>query len=336
MAAEVAPTPRGPTPALSVAPMMDTTDRHLRVLLRQLTRRTLLYTEMIPTGAILHGDRERALGFSPVERPLALQLGGDDPAALAECARIAEAWGYDEVNLNVGCPSPRVKEGSFGACLMERPERVAEGVAAMRAATRLQITVKHRIGVDERDRYEDMLRFVDAVAAAGCDRFTVHARKAWLEGLSPKQNRTVPPLRYEDVYRLKRERPALAVELNGGVRTLEQALAHLEQVDAVMIGRAAADDPYLFAEADRRVFGEECPTPTREDVVRAMLPYYAEWHGRGARLPLLVRGLHNLFAGLPGARAWRRALTEETRPRGADVSAIERALEAVLTRSPGA
>ncbi len=328
-----APARRGRTPPLSVAPMMDTTDRHFRVLLRQLTRRTLLYTEMIPTGAILHGDRERALGYSEVERPLALQLGGDDPAALAECARVAEGRGYDEVNLNVGCPSPRVKEGCFGASLMERPERVAEAVAAMRAATRLPVTVKHRIGVDDLDRYEDMLRFVDVVAAAGCDRFTVHARKAWLEGLSPKQNRTVPPLRYEDVYRLKRERPDLPVEINGGIRTLDETLVHLEQVDAVMIGRGAIDDPYLFAEADRRLFGEEAPAPTREAAVRGVLPYYAEWLERGARLHLLSRGLHNLFAGLPGARAWRRALTEETRGAAARVDVIERALERMLARA---
>src|SRR5690606_27825851 len=207
----------------------------------------------VTCAAVAHGDREQLLGLDPGAHPTALQLGGDDPAALAECARIAAALGYDEVNLNVGCPSDRVQSGNFGACLMREPERVADCVAAMRAAVELPITVKHRIGVDELDRYEDMLRFVDIVAAAGCDRFTVHARKAWLSGLSPKQNRTIPPLRYADVHRLERERPELVIEINGGVRSLDEVAEQLEHVDAAMIGRAAWADPWLFADVDRRI-----------------------------------------------------------------------------------
>ena len=232
--------------------MMDRTDRHFRFFLRRITRHTLLYTEMVTTGAVIHGDRERLLGFDLREKPVALQLGGDDPRALAECARIGEGFGYDEINLNVGCPSDRVQKGRIGACLMAEPERVADGVEAMRAAVSIPVTVKHRIGIDHLDRYEDMARFVTTVAAAGSDRFTVHARIAWLQGLSPKENRDIPPLRYDDVYRLKREHPDLSIEINGGVRSLDGVEEHLREVDAVMIGRAACDDPYLFAEADRR------------------------------------------------------------------------------------
>jgi len=289
--------------------MMDRTDRHFRVFLRQLTRHTLLYTEMVTTSAILHGDREHLLAFSPVERPLALQLGGSDPAALAACARIAEDFGYDEVNLNCGCPSDRVQKGRFGAVLMREPALVAEAVDAMRAATRLPVTVKHRVGVDELDRYEDMLRFVDTVAAAGCDRFTVHARKAWLQGLSPRDNREVPPLRHEDVYRLKAERPALVIETNGGVRSLDTAAAHLERVDAVMIGRAAFEDPYVFADADRRFFGDATPAPSREEVVERMLPYVAQVEAAGGRRLAVLKHLLTLFAGRPGTRAWKRWLS---------------------------
>ncbi|MFO7564525.1 MAG: tRNA dihydrouridine(20/20a) synthase DusA [Enhygromyxa sp.] len=303
---------RGHTRALSVAPMMDRTDRHFRRLLRLISEHTLLYTEMVTCAAALRGDREHLLGLDPTEGPIALQLGGDDPAALAECAGIAAEFGYDEVNLNVGCPSDRVQSGNFGACLMREPERVAECVAAMRAAVDLPITVKHRIGVDELDRYEDMLRFVDLVAAAGCDRFSVHARKAWLSGLSPKQNRTVPPLRYADVHRLKRERPELVIELNGGVRSLDEVAAQLEQVDAVMIGRAAWDDPWMFAAADRRLFGSDAPAPERPAVVEAYVEHVERWLSRASRRgpspTILLRPLHNLFAGQPNARRWKQAI----------------------------
>ena len=229
--------------------------------MRLISAHTLLYTEMVTCAAVLNGDREHLLGFDRAEHPIALQLGGDDPAALAECARTAAGFGYDEINLNVGCPSDRVQSGNFGACLMREPKRVAACVAAMRAAVELPITVKHRIGVDELDRYEDMVDFVDIVAAEGCDRFSVHARKAWLSGLSPKQNRTIPPLRHHDVYRLKRERPELPIEINGGVLSLDEVAAHLEHVDAVMIGRAAWDHPWMFAEVDRRFFNPDAPPP---------------------------------------------------------------------------
>ena len=313
--------------------MMARTDRHCRFFLRQLSRRTLLYSEMITTGAVLHGDRDHLLGFDPAERPLALQLGGDDPRELARAARIAADFGYDEVNLNVGCPSERVQQGSFGVCLMARPERVAEAVAAMRSAVALPVTVKHRIGFDQLDRYEDMLRFVDLVAAAGADRFSVHARKAWLQGLDPKANRNVPPLRYEEVHRLKRERPELAVEINGGILDLAAAREHLARVDAVMIGRAAYDDPYLFAAADREIFGDEnAPVPSRHEVVEALVPYAARWVAGGGRLQAITRHVLGLFAGRPGARAWRRHLSENAHRDGAGAEI----LLAALARVPAA
>ena len=263
MTLPVTPPRRGPLARLSVAPMMDRTDRFFRLFMRQLTRRTLLYTEMVTARAVLHGDRERLLGYHPSEHPLALQLGGSDPGELRECARVAQDRGYDEVNLNVGCPSDRVQSGSFGACLMKTPAVVAACVAAMREVTDIPVTVKHRIGVDDLDRYEDMADFVRTVSEeGGAVRFSVHARKAWLKGLSPKENRSVPPIRYEDVYRLKAELPHLDVEINGHVKTLDEVREHLRRVDAVMIGRAAWDDPYLFARADRDIFGEAAaPVP---------------------------------------------------------------------------
>ena len=246
--------------------MMDRTDRHYRYFMRQITRHTLLYTEMITTAALLHGDPRRFLAYSEAEKPLALQLGGDDPAALSHCTRLAEDWGYDEVNLNVGCPSDRVKQGHFGACLMAQPEVVARAVEAMRRSTSLRITVKHRIGIDGLERYEDMERFVQVVAGAGCESFIVHARIAVLRGLSPKENRTVPPLRYEDVYRLKATFPQLHVGINGGIQSLPQAARHLEAVDGVMIGRAAYDRPFLFAEADSLFFRDPSPPASRRQV----------------------------------------------------------------------
>lgn len=304
---------RGTLRPLSVAPMMERTDRFFRYFLRQITRYTLLYTEMVTAQAIRHGDRARLLAFDPAERPLALQLGGDDPALLAWCARLAADLGYDEVNLNVGCPSDRVQSGSFGACLMAEPGRVADAVAAMRAAVDLPVTVKHRIGIDALDRYEDMLNFVDTVAAAGCDRLSVHARKAWLSGLSPKENREIPPLRYDDVYRLKRERPELAIEINGGILDLDAAAAHLDQVDAVMIGRAAYDDPYLFAEADRRFFDPQAEVPSRRQVMERMLPFLEREHRHGQPLVRMTRHLTGLLTGQRGARTWRRTMTDTAR-----------------------
>ncbi len=298
---------------LSVAPMMDRTDRHFRYLLRGITRHTLLYSEMVTAKAVLHGDRARLLGYHRDERPLALQLGGDDATELAEAARIAQDLGYDEVNLNVGCPSPRVASANFGACLMATPDVVARAVAAMRAAIELPVTVKHRIGVDAMDRYEDLEAFVRTVLPAGADAFTVHARKAWLSGLSPKENREVPPLRYQDVYRLKRAVPRALVELNGGVADLEAAAVHLEQVDGVMLGRAVYDDPLLLAEADRSFYASRpggISAPTGRQIVLRMLPYVEERLAEGAPLHALTRHLLSLFRGLPGGRRWRRHLTE--------------------------
>ena len=303
---------RGQTPPISVAPMMDRTDRHYRFFLRLISRHTLLYTEMVPARAILRGDRDRLLAFDPSEHPLALQIGGDDPAELAEVARIAEDRGFDEINLNVGCPSSRVQTGNFGACLMRQPALVARGVSAMRAACTLPVTVKHRIGVDDLDHYDDMRNFVDVVSDAGCDRFSVHARKAWLQGLSPKENRNIPPLRYAEVYRLKQERPDLSIEINGGVTSWGETHAHLAQVDAVMIGRWAYDQPWAFATVDRDFFAAFEPGRSREEVVEAMTTYTERYlkdevHGRVGHV---VRHMMGLYAGEPGARAWRRHLSQ--------------------------
>ncbi|MBE9126555.1 MULTISPECIES: tRNA dihydrouridine(20/20a) synthase DusA [unclassified Coleofasciculus] len=311
---------------LSVAPMMDRTDLHFRYFMRQITRRTLLYTEMVTSAAILHGDRKRLLGFSPEEKPLALQVGGDNPQELAECARIAEDMGYDEINLNVGCPSSRVQDGNFGACLMAQPERVAGAVESMIKAVRIPVTVKHRIGIDDLDRYEDMTNFVRIVSDAGCQRFSVHARKAWLQGLSPKENRDIPPLRYGDVHRLKQEFPHLFIEINGGFTNLEQVREQLAFVDAVMIGRAAYDNPYLFAMADREIFGEENTPLTRYQVAEAMIPYIDFWAEKGLKLNKITRHMLQLFAGQPGSRAWKRYLTEKSCIAGAGSEVVREAL----------
>ena len=315
---------------LSIAPMMRRTDRHFRYLMRLFTRRTLLYTEMVTTGAILHGDREHLLGYHESEHPVVLQVGGDEPDEMAEAARIAADLGYDEVNINVGCPSNRVQQGNFGVCLMGQPERVARCVEAMRTAVDIPVTVKHRIGFDDRDSYEEMHDFVTTVARAGCKRFTVHARKAWLDGLSPKENRNVPPLRYEDVYRLKEELPNLFVEINGGVETMEEVRDHLQHVDAVMIGRAAYDKPFIFARADQLIYGEDDEPPSRHAVVRQMLPYIEDWCSReGGKLTHITKHLLNVFAYRRGAKAWRRYLTEEGHVDGAGPEVVEKALEQV-------
>ncbi|WP_233501327.1 tRNA dihydrouridine(20/20a) synthase DusA [Acaryochloris thomasi] len=310
---------------ISVAPMMDRTDRHFRYFMRLITRYTLLYTEMVTSAAILYGDRNHLLGFSPEEKPLALQVGGDQPQDLATCAQIAEEMGYDEINLNVGCPSGRVQAGNFGACLMLQPQRVADCVAAMRQATKLPVTVKHRIGVDSCDRYEDLAHFVQVVAEAGCQRFTVHARKAWLQGLSPKENRNVPPLRYEDVYRLKRDCPHLWIEINGGITTSDQAQGHLQVVDAVMIGRAAYDTPYLLATVDREIGHQSVSPPERHNIAMAMLPYIEHWTCKGLKLNAITRHMLQLYHGQPGSRIWKRYLTENSRA-GAGPEVVETAL----------
>jgi tRNA-dihydrouridine synthase A len=317
---------RSPGWPLSIAPMMDRTDRHYRYFMRHITRRTLLYTEMLTTGAVLHGNRSKLLEFSAVERPLALQLGGDDPGQLAACARMAEDWGYSEVNLNVGCPSDRVQSGHFGACLMAQPAQVARCVEAMRRATTLPVTVKHRIGIDGRERYEDLAHFVRLVAQAGCDRCIVHARIAVLQGLSPRENRTVPPLRYSDVYRLKADFPQLVIEINGGITTLEQASEHLRAVDGVMIGRAAYDNPYLFAPADALFFGDETPPPTRRQVLEGMLPYVEHWVAQGLPAGRIFRHMLGLFAQQRIAKAWKRFLSDNLQQSGRTTTALHRAL----------
>lgn len=311
--------PRGATTALSIAPMMDYTNRHFRMVMRSLTRRTLLYSEMITAQALVRGGRVDLLRFDERERPVALQLGGDDPAMLARSARIGEEMGWDEINLNVGCPSDRVRRGRFGACLMAHPEVVGEAVAAMRDAVRIPVTVKHRIGIDDRDSYEHMLEFVDVVAAAGADRFSVHARKAWLKGLSPKANRTIPPLRYDEIWRLKRERPSLQIEINGGIRTLAEAQDHLQHVDAVMMGRAAYETPWVFATADRDLFGAPSdPAATRSEAVLSLVPYLAREVAAGVRPHQVVRHLLGLFHSTPISRAWKRGIAAIGQMDGAD------------------
>lgn len=309
-----------------VAPMMDWTDRHDRYFLRLISRRVRLYTEMLTTGAILHGDRDKLLGYDLSEHPVAIQLGGSDPKELATAAMIAAAWGYDEINLNVGCPSNRVQSGRFGACLMAEPLLVAECVAAMKAAVKIPVTVKTRIGIDDRDAYEHLQRFIDANAGAGCDVFIIHARKAWLQGLSPRENREIPPLHYDVVYRLKADFPELTIVINGGITDLQQVEGHLAQVDGVMLGRAAYHNPYLLAEVDRRFFGATRPPLSRHQVIEALLPYVAQQLAQGVHLSAITRHVLGLFQGLPGARAWRRHLSEHAHRRGAGVAVLEAAL----------
>ena len=302
--------PHTPVTPVSVAPMMDWTDRHERFFLRQISRRARLYTEMITTGAILNGDRARLLAFNADEHPVALQIGGADPAALAECARIGADFGYDEINLNIGCPSDRVHSGDFGACLMAKPDVVACVVATMAAAVDVPVTVKHRIAIDDQEEWSTLSGFVQTVADAGCSHFIVHARKAWLQGLSAKENREVPPLRYELVHRLKQEFPALGVTINGGFTTLDAAAEQLNFVDGVMIGREAYQNPYVLAEADRRFFGDTAPAPTRHEIVERMLSYVEQQVAAGVPLKSITRHILGLFNGQRGARAWRRYLSE--------------------------
>lgn len=311
----------------SIAPMMDWSDRHCRFFWRLLTRRALLYTEMVTTGALLHGDRERFLNYNAEEHPVALQLGGSDPHDLARCASWAQDWGYDEVNLNCGCPSDRVQSGRFGACLMAEPDLVARCVAAMRDACDIPVTVKHRIGIDAMEHYEQLCAFVDPVAAAGCDVFIVHARKAWLQGLSPKENREIPPLNYGWVHRLKQDYPQLTIVLNGGLQTLEQCAAQLPHLDGVMIGREAYQNPWMLSEVDARLFGDSTPAATsRSEVVRALLPYIAQQMNKGANLNHITRHILGLYQGVPGARKFRRHLSENAYRTGAQIDILEQAL----------
>ena len=309
--------------------MMEWTDRHARFFLRQITRRTLLYTEMISAAAILRGDRERLLGFDPSERPLALQLGGAVDVELAEAAAIGAALGYDEINLNIGCPSERVQNARFGACLMAEPETVARAVEAMRRAVDVPVTVKCRIGIDGRNSYDELLHFVDTVAAAGCGVFVVHARIAVLSGLSPKANREVPPLRYDVVHRLKAERPGLTIILNGGLADLDAARGANERLDGAMIGRAAYQTPYMLAEADRVIFGEVARVPNRHEIARAMLPYVEAARRRGVPLYAIARHMLGLFNGQQGARAFRRFISENGPRPGAGADVLAQALALV-------
>jgi len=314
----------------SIAPMMEWTDRHCRFFHRLLTRRALLYTEMITTGAVLHGDRARLLAFDRAEHPVALQLGGSDPRQLAQCARIAADLGYDEINLNVGCPSDRVQEGRFGACLMAEPALVGDCVAAMSASVRIPVTVKCRIGIDEQDPEEALETLTSAVKQAGVAALIVHARKAWLAGLSPRENRDVPPLDYDRVYRLKAAHRGLAVVINGGVLDLAQVRTHLEHLDGVMMGRAAYQEPWRLLEVDPVLFGEPARFASPREAAEALIPYIERELARGSRLHAITRHVLGLFRGVPGARAFRRHLATEGVKPGADAHTFRAALDLVM------
>jgi tRNA-dihydrouridine synthase A len=316
-----------------IAPMMEWTDRHCRFFHRLLTRRALIYTEMVTTGAVLHGDRARLLGFDSAEHPVALQLGGCDPTALARSARIGEEFGYDEINLNVGCPSDRVQEGRFGACLMAEPAVVADCVAAMKAAVTVPVTVKCRIGIDEQDPEEALFAFADAVKAAKVDALIVHARKAWLKGLSPRENRDVPPLDYALVRRLKTAHPDLDIILNGGITSLEQAQAELGPLDGVMMGRAAYQEPWRLIDVDPKLFGVSAPFTSSKDAALALIPYIEREMAKGVRIHAITRHVLGLFRAVPGARAFRRHLATEAVKPDASAAVMADALTLVLDRS---
>jgi tRNA-dihydrouridine synthase A len=314
----------------SIAPMMEWTDRHCRFFHRLLTRRALLYTEMITTGAVLRGDRARLLGFDPAEHPVAVQLGGSDPRALAECARICADLGYDEINLNVGCPSDRVREGRFGACLMAEPQLVGDCVAAMKAAVAVPVTVKCRIGIDEQDPEESLDTFTRMVVTAGADALIVHARKAWLDGLSPRENRDIPPLDYDRVYRLKRANPDLHISINGGIASVEQAAAHLVHVDGVMMGRAAYQEPWRLLAVDPSIYGQPASISSAKQALEAFLPYVDRELGRGTRLHSMTRHILGLFHCVPGARAFRRHIATHAVKPGAGIAVLREALDLVM------
>lgn len=310
----------------SIAPMLDWTDRHCRYFHRLITQEALLYTEMITTGAIIHGKAD-FLAYSEEEHPVALQLGGSNPADLAYCARQAEARGYDEINLNVGCPSDRVQNGRFGACLMAEAELVAECVQAMKDVVSIPVTVKTRIGIDEQDSYEFLTDFISTVTErGGCQDFTIHARKAWLKGLSPKENREIPPLDYPRAYQIKRDFPQLTISVNGGIKTLEEAKGHLEYLDGVMVGREAYQNPYLLSEVDQQIFGIDNPVKKRSQIVEEMYPYIEKELSGGAYLGHITRHMLGLFQNMPGARQWRRYISENAHKKGAGLEVVEAAL----------
>ncbi len=306
----------------SIAPMMNWSDRHCRMFWRQLTEHALLYTEMVTTGAILHAGPERFLTFHDEEHPVALQLGGSNPKELAQCAKIAEQWGYDEININCGCPSDRVQNGAFGACLMGMPDTVANCVKAMQDACSIPVTVKHRIGIDHMETYEELVTFIEPIKAVGCSTFIVHARKAWLQGLSPKQNREIPPLNYPMVYQLKQDFPELEIIINGGIETLAQCDGHLQHVDGVMIGRAAYHDPYMLADVDQHIFGQTKTTKTRDQVLLDFLPYIEEQLTQGVALHHMTRHILGLFQGVPGAKLFRRHISQQAHKKGAGLDVV--------------
>lgn len=297
-------------PIIAIAPMIDWTDRHCRFFLRLFSKRVFLYTEMITTGALLHGDTQRWLSFDPSEHPIAIQLGGSNPTDLAQCARLAMDFNYDEINLNVGCPSDRVQSGRFGACLMAEPQLVADCVSAMTAAVKIPVTVKTRIGIDNRDSYEELNYFIKTVASAGCNTFIIHARKAWLTGLSPKENREIPPLRYDIVYRLKQDFPHLKIIINGGVTSLDQIQQQLEYVDGVMIGRAAYQTPYILSKIDQLFYGDKELTLSQHEILDKFIEYIEKHLAQGVALKHMARHIMGLFHGLPSAKMWRRYLSE--------------------------
>ncbi|WP_039926144.1 tRNA dihydrouridine(20/20a) synthase DusA [Leptospira vanthielii] len=316
--------PQVPVSRISVAPMMDWTDRHFRYFMRLITRRALLYTEMVTTGAILRGkDNHRYLSFSKEEHPIALQLGGDSPTALAKCAKIGEEYGYDEINLNVGCPSDRVQSGSFGACLMKEPDLVAEMVAFCKSRVKIPVTVKHRIGVNGKESYEDLYHFVSKIKEAGVDQIIVHARIAILEGLSPKENRTIPPLRYEDVYSLKKDFPDLSIVINGGIKSHTEIGDHLTKVDGVMIGRVAYDNPFLFSEVDSLYYHEEGSARTREEVLSELIPYVHFVIEKEGKVHYILRHILGLYHGERGAREYRKFLTDRMHSNDASESILK-------------
>jgi len=319
----------------AVAPMMDWTDRHCRMFHRQLTRHALLYTEMVTALAIRHGDRQRLLGFDPAEQPVALQIGGSDPALLADAAKWGEDFGYSEINLNVGCPSDRVQTGRFGACLMAEPELVRDCVGAMRRAVEVPVTVKCRIGIDDQDTEADFNRFIETVMQPGCTTFIVHARKAWLKGLSPKENREIPPLDYGRVHRLKAAHPELTIVINGGIGSLEEVEPHLRHVDGVMLGRAAYHTPWILSGVDSRIYGAAPEGLSPLDIVERMKPYIARQLQQGVWLQNMTRHMLGLFHGLPRGRLWRRVLSEQATRPGAGLDVLDRAAAEVASRCPG-
>jgi tRNA-dihydrouridine synthase A len=309
----------------SIAPMMDWSDHNCRYFWRLLTKQALLYTEMVTTGALIHGDRKRFLHFNREEHPVALQLGGSDPKDLARCARWAQEWGYDEVNINCGCPSDRVQSGMFGACLMGKPDLVADCVKAMMDSCDIPVTVKHRIGIDHMESYEQLLAFIEPVAAAGCSVFIVHARKAWLQGLSPKENREIPPLNYPWVYQLKKDFPHLTIVVNGGIQTIEECQTHLDHVDGVMLGREAYQNPWMLAQVDEALFGMDSPLKSRDDVIAALLPFAEQHIAQGGQLNHVTRHILGLYHGVPGAKKFRRHLSENAYKKEAGISILAEA-----------